>query len=144
MKFVLKQKRMAFAILFCFGARNGTYEPKFCTDIEFRPKVKRVQNDQMLSHLRGSASVGSYQNKKQGGKPLCFLFWCEKRDLNPYGVTTRPSNVRVCQFRHSRICRLNNVQRYLLYTIFLICQDDFLSFFCFLESFLKNSSKHMS
>ena len=31
------------------------------------------------------------------------LFWCEKRDLNPYGVTTRPSNVRVCQFRHSRI-----------------------------------------
>ncbi len=32
-----------------------------------------------------------------------LLFWCEKRDLNPYGVTTRPSNVRVCQFRHSRI-----------------------------------------
>ena len=29
--------------------------------------------------------------------------WCERRDLNPYGVTTRPSNVRVCQFRHSRI-----------------------------------------
>ena len=32
----------------------------------------------------------------------CPLFWCEKRDLNPYGKTTRPSNVRVCQFRHSR------------------------------------------
>ena len=28
--------------------------------------------------------------------------WCAKRDLNPYGKTTRPSNVRVCQFRHSR------------------------------------------
>ena len=32
-----------------------------------------------------------------------FLFWCERRDLNPYGITTRPSNVRVCRFRHSRI-----------------------------------------
>ena len=30
-------------------------------------------------------------------------FWCERRDLNPYGITTRPSNVRVCRFRHSRI-----------------------------------------
>ena len=29
--------------------------------------------------------------------------WCEKRDLNPYGESTRPSNVRVYQFRHSRI-----------------------------------------
>lgn len=29
--------------------------------------------------------------------------WCERRDLNPYGITTRPSNVRVCQFRHSRV-----------------------------------------
>ena len=28
--------------------------------------------------------------------------WCEKRDLNPYGESTRPSNVRVYQFRHSR------------------------------------------
>ena len=24
--------------------------------------------------------------------------WCERRDLNPYGITTRPSNVR-----HSRV-----------------------------------------
>ena len=31
------------------------------------------------------------------------FFWCERRDLNPYGITTRPSNVRVCRFRHSRI-----------------------------------------
>src|SRR5699024_5765322 len=31
--------------------------------------------------------------------------WCERRDLNPYGITTRPSNVRVCRFRHSRRVR---------------------------------------
>ena len=30
------------------------------------------------------------------------LYWCGRRELNPYGKTTRPSNVRVCQFRHSR------------------------------------------
>ena len=29
--------------------------------------------------------------------------WCGRRDLNPYGKSTRPSNVRVCQFRHSRV-----------------------------------------
>ena len=29
-------------------------------------------------------------------------FWCGKRGSNPYGKTTRPSNVRVCLFRHSR------------------------------------------
>ena len=34
-----------------------------------------------------------------------FLRWCERRDLNPYGITTRPSNVRVCRFRHSRRVR---------------------------------------
>ena len=28
-----------------------------------------------------------------------------KRDLNPYGENHTPSNVRVCQFRHSRDCR---------------------------------------
>ena len=32
---------------------------------------------------------------------LCFC-WCGRRELNPYDEITRPSNVRVCQFRHSR------------------------------------------
>ena len=30
------------------------------------------------------------------------FFWCEGWDLNPYGMPIRPSNVRVCQFRHHR------------------------------------------
>ena len=38
---------------------------------------------------------------------LVLVFWCERWDLNPYGITTRPSNVRVCRFRHSRICRVS-------------------------------------
>ena len=51
-------------------------------------------------------------------------FWCERRDLNPYGVTTRPSNVRVCQFRHSRIFgRFRNIdiilQNFLIVNSFL-------------------------
>ena len=45
-----------------------------------------------------------YKEKKKRHQ-LCAnaFWWCEKRDLNPYGESTRPSNVRVCQFRHSRI-----------------------------------------
>ena len=40
--------------------------------------------------------------KKQATELIFSGSWCEKRDLNPYGKTTRPSNVRVYQFRHSR------------------------------------------
>ncbi len=41
--------------------------------------------------------------QKQPKRPVDdSAVWCAKRDLNPYGKTTRPSNVRVCQFRHSR------------------------------------------
>ena len=44
-----------------------------------------------------SVKIKSRQTKSSSA------FWCERRDLNPYGITTRPSNVRVCRFRHSRI-----------------------------------------
>ena len=37
-------------------------------------------------------------------------FWCARRDLNPYVINTRPSNVPVCQFQHSRL-----TQRAILY-----------------------------
>ena len=52
--------------------------------------------------LRPSRVQAPLKIKKE---PLLRLFfiWCERRDLNPYGITTRPSNVRVCRFRHSRI-----------------------------------------
>ncbi len=35
-------------------------------------------------------------------------FWCARRDLNPYVVDTRTSNVPVCQFQHSRITNAEN------------------------------------
>ena len=40
-----------------------------------------------------------------------MLVWCGKRGSNPYGKTTRPSNVRVCLFRHSRD-NANNYTRF--------------------------------
>ena len=40
------------------------------------------------------------QNKKVVSNDTTF--WCGRRDLNPYVGNTRPSNVRVCRFRHSR------------------------------------------
>ena len=52
--------------------------------------------------------------------------WCERRDLNPYGITTRPSNVRVCRFRHSRIfsmCPSRNVSHYI--KCIQVCQHFF-------------------
>ena len=41
-------------------------------------------------------------------------FWCARRDLNPYVINTRPSNVPVCQFQHLREL-FNSRQRCLLY-----------------------------
>ena len=40
-------------------------------------------------------------------------FWCGRRDLNPYGITTRPSNVRVCRFRHFRVSFFNGERYYI-------------------------------
>ena len=48
-----------------------------------------------------------HQTKRERQASLSFV-WCGKRESNPYGKTTRPSNVRVCQFRHSR----NNANNY--------------------------------
>ena len=49
------------------------------------------------------ATVPVFQKKISQTPKGIWEFWCERRDLNPYGITTRPSNVRVCRFRHSRI-----------------------------------------
>ena len=43
-----------------------------------------------------------FYKKIAADNSLFATIWCERRDLNPYGITTRPSNVRVCRFRHSR------------------------------------------
>ena len=42
------------------------------------------------------------KQKKDTLLGILFCFWCAKRDLNPYVRDTRPSNVPVCQFQHSR------------------------------------------
>ena len=46
--------------------------------------------------------VDCSRKKIPSGEVPLGIFWCGRRELNPYGKTTRPSNVRVCQFRHSR------------------------------------------
>ena len=43
----------------------------------------------MLAHLRGSKSVCRNEKRTTGINPI-VLFWCEKRDLNPYGVNHTP------------------------------------------------------
>ncbi len=70
---------------------------------------------------------------------LCYEYslWCERRDLNPYGITTRPSNVRVCRFRHSRI-PLGTFDSISPQSLKVKCFFDiFLSFFRFPEKRLR-------
>lgn len=71
--------------------------------------------------------AANYQKRKESERELRpDSVWCERWDLNPYGITTRPSNVRVCRFRHARIlncCRFRNVDYYSKHMCF--CQDIF-------------------
>ena len=63
----------------------------------------------------------SVMDKKSRIK-MIRLFWCGRRDLNPYVGNTRPSNVRVCRFRHSR-------EHHILYTTIIRLSSLFLKFF---------------
>ena len=60
-----------------------------------------------LNNLQGgsSSSVSAKKEKTRTKFVLIFL-WCGHRDLNSDGVTIRPSNVRVCLFRHDRLTLL--------------------------------------
>ena len=51
---------------------------------------------------RTQVSVSAKKEKTRTKFVLIFL-WCGHRDLNSDGVTIRPSNVRVCLFRHDRL-----------------------------------------
>ena len=81
------------------------------------PKVNRVQRTvpvptmQALlpancSICRGSSSSVSAKKEKTRTKFVLIFLWCGHRDLNSDGVTIRPSNVRVCLFRHDRLTLL--------------------------------------
>ena len=73
------------------------------------------------------------RSNKKGTHTVSLFCWCGRRELNPYGKTTRPSNVRVCQFRHSRrtLCIITyyfvTVNRFLKYFFVIFC---FLKEFC--------------
>ena len=52
------------------------------------------------------ASLGVRTKEKTRTKFVLSFLWCGHRDLNSDGVTIRPSNVRVCLFRHDRLTLL--------------------------------------
>ena len=62
-------------------------------------------------------------------------WWCERRDLNPYGQTTRTLNVRVYQFRHSRILTGFSLRLFNYSTSAPICQYFFQKNFIFSGNF---------
>ena len=73
-----------------------------------RSSLKTVHWTVFFTLRPSRVQVPSYQKNNESSLMCELVIWCERRDLNPYGITTRPSNVRVCRFRHSRKC-LNNI-----------------------------------
>ena len=61
----------------------------------------------IVGDARDGLSPRHAHPKNKNGHRSDRFCWCGRRDLNPYDGITRPSNVRVCQFRHSR--RTSNI-----------------------------------
>ena len=73
----------------CFsGARNGLTNPALRRNFH-ENKVDPAQSNQMLSHLSGFCVILSTIEISGRENPSAY-FWCEKRDLNPYGVNHTP------------------------------------------------------
>ena len=62
--------------------------------------VAEKERFELSNPVKGYTISNRARSTSYATSPYC---WCGRRDLNPYGKTTRPSNVRVCQFRHFRI-----------------------------------------
>ena len=96
------------------AAPKAQYREKLVAIVSRRECVyKRAGELSVTFHERGGTTecVTDFSTKKNRNGVKSVPMWCEGPDLNRYGVTTRPSNVRVCQFRHHRIfirCRGNN------------------------------------
>ena len=68
--------------------------------------VSRAESELRINMRRATllhASHGVRKKKKKHEKFVLIFLWCGHRDLNSDGVTIRPSNVRVCLFRHDRL-----------------------------------------
>ena len=71
---------------------------------ELRALVVRRENSstgRVFYTAPTSSPTTLIKQKSRATRTLPFC-WCGRRDLNPYVGNTRPSNVRVCRFRHSR------------------------------------------
>ncbi len=92
--------------VYCYALRR--IPPRAVCAPDSRPKFVRTKENcfaRFRIFAKCLARAGSRtllrQQKELDTRSSSFC-WCGRRELNPYGKTTRPSNVRVCQFRHSR------------------------------------------
>ena len=115
---------------FVFGARDGNQEPPFARAFvvveNFQTQMERLP---IGKRLKGSM-CNLTRNKKHPTKWLGVICLVRETGIEPVRSPTRPSNVRVCLFRHSRMPCLLTQQRY--YTPF------FENVNTFFEIFLKN------
>ena len=75
---------------------------RVCDSTGIEPSIPMPPLRSPCGSVRGATSPCTKKQKEAKSGGLYLFFWCGRRELNPYGKTTRPSNVRVCQFRHSR------------------------------------------
>ena len=99
-----KRKKDSRSYPFFVGARDSSVRKGERISPFLLSSVRHGSNDRSGRYSppwRFKSRLFSRYKQKRIAKAILFC-WCERRDLNPYGESTRPSNVRVCQFRHSR------------------------------------------
>ena len=68
-----------------------------------RRSMQRMSSSNKTTSCVHCIAMNRFKSIQAKNTERCSVFWCGHRDLNPDVVDIRPSNVRVCQFRHNRI-----------------------------------------
>ena len=91
----------SYYIVWC-GKRDFESDIRYAKSIEFA--YANLARNLPCGETGSAKSVPQPTKQKEVDLMVNLFCWCGKRDLNPYIKDTRPSNVRVCRFRHSRKC----------------------------------------
>ena len=122
------KKRQSVDCLLCFGARNGTGS----RSAELGPSADLTVPRTVIQHRsRFKSHFFIYQNKKTIRLDGSF-FWCEKRDLNPYGCPHAP---QTCASADSATLAYRFFRTLLSYysKCLCLCQYLFQNFFNFFQ-----------
>ena len=112
------EKQFYYAMLKNIPIYYSIFFPVFTTDILSVYWKGGVWIKSSITHTSNASGVIEFthqtseykrvnQRKRNQSRQIRRLWlWCEWRDLNPYVMDTRPSNVPVCRFQHTRRFKL--------------------------------------